>query len=169
MAERNKNKEKDNITKVLNNIRATMGYYNGTLTSEAKEKLVRTILKFLSNEPESYTRSVELIKSKPTEEDLVTIEKYDIVRIMIGPMEHYAVIYKRNATLAYVLVLTTDERFQGIELVGTRMLKGYVIPVFQRIPLENILKICGIFENKKYFNEIVREVKKTIKTELSIS
>lgn len=104
--------------------------------------------------------------------DQIPLQKYDIIRVKIGPSTHYGVIYKIDTELniAWVVSITSDITLDNlIPIKKSRLFKTFFVAYFHPIFLnKNNYTFCNVFDNKEEFDEAVRIIKKYYKTNFRV-
>lgn len=92
-----------------------------------------------------------------------TLQKYDIVRTIIGPIVHYAIVVSIDIDFntIWVIPITSDPTI-GLttRIKSSRLfLNSYYFCALYPIPFAGDIKYCGIIDNIVEFKEVLTAVK----------
>lgn len=128
-----------------------------------KNALKEQILSNLLNESELIKITSNSIGIKKTHHFSVEkIEKYDVILCNVGPCPHFGVVYKVVGDIVYVIVISTKNTFNGVEIKQSKMFKGsYFIPYIAPVHINTALShFCFVIDNKLEFNNMLKAMKK---------
>ncbi len=139
---------------------AFLSFFNSIMSiicnTKGKEKAIRVKEKI-----NCYLRSLQVdgqIKGlKP-----LTIKKYDVIRTIIGKMNHYSIVYKvdnKNKLLWVVPITTSSTYLFKLWEVKSRIYTGYYGNCIYFVPMNGDYNFCNIFDNKIDFNKYMKELK----------
>lgn len=111
-----------------------------------------------------YRKVIDIPANKLNATDVyTTLQKYDIIRTTIGPIEHYAVVVSIDIDFntIWVIPITSDPTI-GLttRIKNSRLfLNSYYFCILHPIPFTGNIKYCGIIDNIAEFKEVLTAVK----------
>lgn len=111
-----------------------------------------------------YRKVIDIPANKLNATDVyTTLQKYDIIRTTIGPIEHYAIVVSIDIDFntIWVIPITSDPTI-GLttRIKNSRLfLNSYYFCILHPIPFTGNIKYCGIIDNIAEFKEVLTAVK----------
>lgn len=97
----------------------------------------------------------------------IQLQKYDIVKYKDGRFSHYHVVVKIDyeLNLAWTISITSDLLVPNIiPIKNSRLFNTFFVSELNSFALDkNLLKFCGIFDNKKEIDNALRIIKRYYK------
>ncbi len=154
----------DNKTdnKKLRNILGSIINNNVISDEDALEKVVTKL------QLTEYRKIIDIPANKLNATDVyTTLQKYDIIRTTIGPVEHYAIVVSIDIVFntIWVIPITSDPTI-GLttRIKNSRLfLNSYYFCALYPIPFAGNIKYCGIIDNIVEFKEVLTAVKRYYK------
>ena len=132
------------ITSILNNDNASEE--NRITKVLSKTKLYATTIAKNIQIPNNLLEDISIIQNIDITK--VTLQKYDLIKTLIGPCEHHCIVAKvdKEMNIAWVVSITSDLQLSNI------------IPI-KESRLFNTFAFCGIFDAKKDFDKAYKAIK----------
>jgi hypothetical protein len=111
-----------------------------------------------------YRKIIDIPANKLNATDVyTTLQKYDIIRTTIGPVEHYAIVVSIDIVFntIWVISITSDPTI-GLttRIKNSRLfLNSYYFCILYPIPFTGNIRYCGIIDNIAEFKEVLTAVK----------
>lgn len=111
-----------------------------------------------------YRKIIDIPANKLNATDVyTTLQKYDIIRTTIGPVDHYAIVVSIDIDFntIWVIPITSDPTI-GLttRIKNSRLfLDSYYFCILHPIPFTGNIKYCGIIDNIAEFKEVLTAVK----------
>lgn len=128
----------------------------------SKTKLYATTVAKDIQIPNDLLEDISIIQN--TDITKVTLQKYDLIKTLIGPCEHYCIVAKidKEMNIAWVVSLTSDLQLPNIiPIKGSRLFNTFycaaLYPVY--IKESKTYAFCGIFDAKKDFDKVYKAIK----------
>lgn len=111
-----------------------------------------------------YRKIIDIPANKLNATDVyTTLQKYDIIRTTIGPVEHYAIVVSIDIdfNIIWVIPITSDPTIGlTIRIKNSRLfLNSYYFCILHPIPFTGNIRYCGIIDNIAEFKEVLTAVK----------
>lgn len=150
----------DNKTdnKKLRNTLSSIINNNAIPDEDALEKVVTKL------QLTEYRKIIDIPTNKLNAIDVyTTLQKYDIIRTTIGPVDHYAIVVSIDVDFntIWVIPITSDPTI-GLttRIKNSRLfLNSYYFCILHPIPFTGNIKYCGIIDNIAEFKEVLTAVK----------
>jgi hypothetical protein len=111
-----------------------------------------------------YRKIIDIPANKLNATDVyTTLQKYDIIRTTIGPVEHYAIVVSIDIVFntIWVIPITSDPTI-GLttRIKNSRLfLNSYYFCILYPIPFTGNIRYCEIIDNIAEFKEVLTAVK----------
>lgn len=89
------------------------------------------------------------------------LKKYDVILAEVGPVRHYAVVFKIDENLVYAMPITSQTGvFNGFDITKSRIFAGVLIYQILQIPLKKaITNFIMPYDSKKEIDDALISMK----------